>query len=799
MKKRIRKVAILGSGTMGGGIAALLAAAGIRSYLLDIVPRELTDKEIKAGLTTDSPAFRNRIAADNKALLLKSKPAQFQTKFDADLVTIGNTEDHIGVLAECDWVVEVVPEVMAIKKAVLKNIAANVKPGTFVTSNTSSISINKIVEDMPLEFKKYWMGTHFFNPVRYMKLLELIPGKDTLPEVVDFFADFGERILGKGIVYAKDTPAFVANRLGNWAGPSACNLMVELGLTVPELDALTGSAIGRPGTGTFGLFDMVGVDIAVLSTLEVQHNVDDPAEKALYTPPAFLQKMMDNKMLGAKTKGGFYKRVGKEKQVLDINTFEYGPVVKPDLASLAAAKAAKGVPAKVTAFFEGDDKGAKFVWKHVAGLFLYAASKIPEVSDDILNMDRALNWGYNHQMGPFQLFSALDLPKYIARMKAEGMAVPAWIDEMLAAGITSFYKTEAGVDYYYSIPDKKYVPIAVSPAAIILPKLKAQNKVVSSTASGTLYDLGDGVLGLDTHSMANCVTIDLLDTIAAAQEELKKPDWDGMVISAAGKDFMGNATDFFTMMNYANEKNWDAIDANLKKAQQVFDANKYSLKPVVVAAKGKALAGGADLITQCSAVQALGETYAGHIEIGFGLTPAFGGLKESVLRIVDRVSKGDGAFPVNFVQPEFEAIAQAKVGTSAKEVINLGLMRPTDGITLGEEFLITDAKKRVLAMVEANYSAPVSRPFKAFGQTAVDMLVVGTKGMMWNGVISAYDWEILCGIINVYAGGGVSTGMEITETYLEELERELFLKLIGNQKTLDRILSMVTKGKPLRN
>jgi len=799
LKKRIRKVAILGSGTMGGGIAALLAAAGIRTYLLDIVPRELTDKEKAAGLTTDSPAFRNRIADGNKALLLKSKPAQFQTKADADLVTTGNTEDHIGVLAECDWVVEVVPEVIEIKKAVLKNIAANIKPGTFVTSNTSSISINKIVEDMPLEFRQHWMGTHFFNPVRYMKLLELIPGKDTLPEIVDFFADFGERVLGKGIVYAKDTPAFVANRLGNWAGPSACKLMLELGLTIPEMDALTGSAIGRPGTGTFGLFDMVGVDIAVLSCVEVKHNVTDPVEQALYTPADFLQKMLEKGILGNKTKGGFYKRVGKEKLVIDVNTFEYGPIVKPDLASLAAAKAAKGVPAKVTAFFEGDDKGSQFVWRHLTGLFLYAASKIPEVADDILNMDRALNWGYNHQMGPFQLFSALDLPKYIARMKAEGMAVPAWIDEMLAAGITSFYKTEAGVDYYYSIPDKKYVPIAVSPAAIILPKLKADNKVVASLGSGTLYDLGDGVLGLDTHSMANCVTADLFDTLAAAQAELAKPEWDGMVISGAGKDFMGNATDFFTMMNLANEKKFDAIDAILKKGQTVLSANKYSLKPIVTAVKGKALAGGADFISQCSAAQLLGETYAGHVELGFGLIPAFGTLRESVLNVNERLSTSKDAFPAPFVQYEFENIAQAKVGTSGKETRKLW-GRPTDRISLAEEFLITDAKKRVLDMVAAGYTAPIKNlPFKAFGDTAVSILLVGTRGMVLSGMITPYDWEILQAIINVYAGGGVMKGAEINETYIEDLEREAFLKLIGNQKTLDRIMSMVTKGKPLRN
>jgi len=799
LKKRIRKVAIIGSGTMGGGIAALLAAAGIRSYLLDIVPRELTDKEKAAGLTTDSPAFRNKIAEGNKAILLKSKPAQFQTKADADMVTCGNTEDHIGVLAECDWVVEVVPEVMDIKKAVLKNIAANVKPGTFVTSNTSSISINKIVDDMPLEFRQYWMGTHFFNPVRYMKLLELIPGNDTLPEVVQFFADFGERVLGKGIVYAKDTPAFIANRLGNWAGPSCTRLMAEYGLSVPEIDALTGAAIGRPATGTFGLFDMVGVDIAVLSCEEVKHNVSDPAEQALYTPADFLKQMLEKGMLGAKTKGGFYKRVGKEKLVLDINTFEYGPVVKPELASLAAAKAAKSLPEKITAFFEGDDKGSQFVWKHLTGLFLYAASKIPEVSDDVLNMDRALNWGYNHKMGPFQLFSALDLPKYIARMKAEGMSVPAWIDEMMAAGINSFYKTEAGIDYYYSIPDKKFVEIAVSPSAIILPRLKAANKVVSSTASGTLYDLGDGVLGLDTHSMANCVTVDLFDTMAAAQAELAKADWDGLVISAAGPDFMGNVTDYYTMMNLANEKKFDEIDAILKKGQTVLSNNKYSLKPVVVAAKGKALGGGCDILTQSSATQFLGETYAGHVELGFGLIPAFGALRESVLRVNARLAPAADAFPANFVQYEFENIAQAKVGTSAKETRKL-YGRPTDGISLAEEFLITDAKARVLDMVAAGYSAPVKDvPFKAFGQTAVNILTIGTRGMMLSGMISEYDWEILRAIINIYGGGGVIKGAEITETYIEELEREAFLKLIGNQKTLDRILSMVTKGKPLRN
>lgn len=801
MKKRIRKVAIIGSGTMGGGIAAHLANAGIRSYLLDIVPRELNDKEKAAGLTTASPEFRNRIAAENKEILLKSKPAQFMDKADADLVTVGNTEDHIGVLAECDWVIEVVSENINIKKIVLKQIAENIRPGTFVTSNTSSISLNKIAEDMPLEFRQYWMGTHFFNPVRYMKLLELIPANDTLPEVVEFFAEFGEKVLGKGIVYAKDTPAFVANRLGCWAGPSASKLMLELGLTIPEVDALTGAAIGRPKVGSFGLFDMVGVDIAAASSAEVAHNVTDPDEIEAYTYPPFLQTMLDKKLLGAKTKGGFYRKVtvdGKKvKQVIDLNTFEYGPVVKPSFASLEAAKKAPTLGAKLEAFFEGDDKGSEFVWRHLTGLFLYSASKIGEVSDDILNMDRALRWGYNHDKGPFELFSEVDLPKYIARMKAEGMAVPAWIDDMLAAGITKFYKTENGIDYYYDIATKSYKEIGHKPSIIILKELKAQNKVVKAMNSGTLYDLGDGVLGLETHSMANCVTDDLFDCIAEAMAEMDK-NWEGMVISGAGPDFMANATDFFTMMNLANDKKWDAIEANLRKGQKVLMDLKYSLKPIVVAAQGKVLGGGCELLTVASAVQAAGETYGGQIEMGFGLIPPYAGMKEAVLRVNAKLA-GSKAHPTDFAQAEFENIAMGKVGTSVKEIQKLGYMRKTDGISLNQDMLLGDAKKRVLDMVENNWSAPVKRAFAAFGLTQMALLKVGTFQMKQAGVLTEYEWEIACKMTDIFAGGSMTAGSLITEEYLNDLTTEVFMSLIGNQKTLDRILSMVTKGKVLHN
>lgn len=794
--KKISRVAILGSGTMGSGIAAHLANAGIPSYLLDIVPRELSELEKAQGLTAESPAFRNKIAEANKAALLKTKPDALMSKDDAAFIKVGNMEDNLAWLSECDWVVEVVPENMAIKRAVLNQIAPYIKPGTLVTSNTSSISINGIVEDMPLEFKQHWMGTHFFNPVRYMKLLELIPGKDTLPEVVSFMADFGERVLGKGIVYAKDTPAFIANRLGNWAGPSCLNLMLEFDMTVPEVDAITGSAIGRPGIGTFGLIDMVGVDIAVLSTAEVKHNVSDPKEKAMYTLPTFCQHMLDNKMLGAKTKGGFYKKFGKEKRVLDVHTFEYVPVQAPEFASLTAAKKAKGLAQKLEAFFEGDDKAAHFVWRHISGLFLYAASKIPEVSDDILNMDRALCWGYNHSKGPFELWTGLDLEKYLNRMEAEGAVVPEWIKEMLAAGIKSFYKSEAGVDYYYSIKDKGYVPIEHKPEIIVLKELRAQNKVVTESEAGTLYDIGDNILCLEMHTKTSSINPDLIEFFIVAQEELEK-NWSGMVVTGSGRNFCVGA-DLSTVVKIASEQKWDLADALLAKNQSVFRRNKFSSKPVVMAVHGMVLGGGCEMMIQGSAIQAAGESYIGLVEVGVGLVPAGGGIREAVLKTYEKI-KGTSVSPVDMIMPYFQNIAMAKVATSAKEAINLGYLKPTDGITLNNDYLLSDAKNKVLNMIEEGYQPPRPQTVPAFGQTNMALLKVGTRMMLQSGVISEHDWKIACGICDVMAGGTLTRDTMMPEEYLDDLEREVFIGLAKQPKTQDRIMHMLKTGKPLRN
>ncbi len=791
MTKRIRKVAVLGSGTMGSGIAAQCAATGIRSYLLDIVPRDLTDAE------KNNPAARNKIAQTNKDNLFKTRPAPLYIRGDADYITVGNMEDNLEWLKECDWIVEAVPENLAIKKDVLKKIEPYIKPGAIVSSNTSTISITTMAEDMPLEFRKNWLGTHFFNPVRYMKLLEIIPGKDTDSEVLKFMADFGERVLGKSIVWCKDTPGFIANRFGNQGGPSIGRLMKELDLAFSEIDAICGPAIGRPRTGSFGLMDLVGLDIAIAGTQSIQNVLTDPEEKALYEVPELFLKMQEKGMLGRKTKGGFYKRVGKEKLMLNPENFEYGPTKPAEFESLDKAKAAKTLAERLAIFYEGDDKAAQLVWKMNSGTLQYATAKIPEISDDIVNIDRAMEWGYNQQAGPFRMWNGLDLPKYVARIEEEGGAVAPWVKEMFDAGITAFYKQDNGVDYYYSIPDKAYKPVPTNPNAVNFLKLKQDNKVVFSEPAGTLYDIGDGVVCLQLHSKNNAISEELIDAMEKAQAELAK-NWEGMVITGGGRNFCVGA-DLTGVVQAIETKAWDTLDAALARNQNAMMANKYSAKPVVAAPYGQTLGGGCEIVMQCSAAQAVAETYIGLVEVGVGLLPAAGGCKEAALKAID-ITKGIMApVIVDFLVPPFQNMATAKVATSAKEGKQLGYLRPTDGISMNADFQISDAKRRVLRLLEDDYNPPVSRPVPAPGKNDTALLKLAVKQMVLSGVASEYDWFIACKIADVLAGGEVVKGSLITEQYYLDLEREAFLSLCGQQKTQERIMALLKTGRPLRN
>lgn len=796
MIRTIRKVAVLGSGTMGSGIAAHLANVGIRCFLLDIVPSELLEQEKSLGLTLDSQEVRNRIATNNKQqFILKNKLPLIMDKDDADLITVGNFEDNLDWLSECDWVIEIVLEKLDIKQKLLEKIEPYIKTGTIITSNTSGIFINKIGEVLPMEKRKYWLGTHFFNPVRYMKLLEIIPAKDTLPEIVQFMAKFGEKVLGKGIVHCNDTPNFIANRLGAMICPSVFRPMLKYGLTVSEVDALVGTQIGRPPTATFALCDLVGVDIALISAQTVRDNVSDPKEKVMFQNPPVMQEIVNKGYLGNKTKGGFYTKQGKEKFMLDLNSLEYVSIKEANFESLKNAQEQKTLAGKLEAFFEHDDAAAKLVWEHIKEFFLHAAFLIPEISDNILNIDRAMSWGYN-MAGPFESWSGLDLEKYINRMEQEGEEIPQWIKEMLGAGVKTFYKTESGIDYYYSIPDKKYLPIKFSPGIIVLKDLKSQNKVIRSTSETNLYDLGDGVICLEIANKNSIFSIPVMEDMMAAREELEK-NWEGMVLASSGTNFC-IGSDLKGLFPFIESKNWDEIDRLTNEAQQLAMANKYSLKPVVAAVRGRALGGGCEIAIQTSAIQAAAETYMGLVEVGVGLIPGGGGVKEMTMRAMER-TKGTSAFALDFIIPYFQNITMTKISASAKDAIKLGYLKSTDGITMGNEWVITDAKKKILEMVEKGYSAPVSRPFPALGLNDSALPLLMAQTMLNTGAISEYDYYLFSKVLYIMAGGNITRGTMINEQYLLDVEREVFVSLCGEPKTQERMKYMLTKGKLLRN
>lgn len=798
MKKKICKVAILGSGIMGSGIAAQVANAGINSLLLDIVPNALTEAESAKGLTLEHPAVRNRIAAENyQRFIVKARPAAVMDKSYLSRISVGNMEDDLEQLRGCDWIVEVVPEKLEIKQAVLKKIAPYVTPGTILTTNTSGLSVNAIAKDLPAELRQYWMGTHFFNPVRYMKLVELIPCRDTLPEVVEFMREFGEKVLGKGAVICKDTPNFIANRIGASMGADLVNLMVKYDLTISEADAISGKALGRAGSATFGTYDMVGLDTSVLSATVVHDNVTDPAEKARFTFPPFVHQMLEKKLLGKKTKAGFYTGRGKDKKMMDWKTGEYVPLKPAAFPSLDAANAARKLPDKLEAFFSGDDTAAKLIWEYMKRYLLYTASLIPEISDTLYAPDRALRWGYNHSAGPFETWNGLDLGKYVARMEAEGDQIPAWLKEMLELGCTSFYSAAGdGTPLCYSPKDKKYMPIPADPRQLAFPALRREQKVVAAYDGGTLYDLGDGVLGFEMGGRNSAITVPLLEAMSRAQDELAA-NWDGMVLTGSGKNFCVGA-DLKTVLPMIEAGQYAELEQLLRTSDRIYLRNKYSNKPVVAAPYGQVLGGGCEITMQCSAVQAAGESYIGLVEVGVGLIPGGGGVKELTMRAIER-TKGTGAFLVDFLIPYLENIAMAKVATSGPEARSMGFLRAGDGVSLSQDWLLTDAKTRVLSMAAEGYTAPISAPFAAPGLNDNAILLIAAKQMQDAGFISEYDALIFRKLVNIMTGGGVSKGTMITEQYLLDLEIEAFMELCREQKTKDRIRAMVTTGKPLRN
>jgi len=801
MVRKIRTAAVIGSGVMGGGIAALLAGAGIKTLLLDIVPFDLKDDE------KDDPVARNRIAQAGLDTVKMSRPALLMQQKDVDLITIGNLEDDFDKLADCDWIVEVVVENLKIKQDLFKRIEPVRKTGSIVSSNTSGIPLKAMSESLNEEFRQHFLGTHFFNPVRYMKLLEIIPGEQTLPEILDFMADFGERVLGKGIVWAKDTPNFVGNRIGVQGIVKAMQLMLEDGLTIPEVDALFGPAMGRPKTAMFKTSDLVGLDtLGHVASNTYDLVVEDEARDS-FKMPAFVTEMIEKGLLGKKAQSGFYKtdltpEWKKIRKVIDPATLEYAEYEKPALPCLAAAKAAKSLPEKMQAVVYGDDRGARFAWKTVAHNLIYAANRIPEISDTIVEIDNAMKWGFNFEMGPFETWDAIGLERSVAKMEADGLAVPENIKAMLAAGHTSFYKNDGGKTAYYDFASSSYKELVVSANIISLAGLKATDKVVKTCGSATLVDIVDDVFCLEFYTKMNAINGEIVDFMAEGIDYVDT-NGSGLVIGNQAGGMPGAFSaggDLAFMAGLAKEGKYAEIDAFLKKAQDGMQKTRYASFPVAAAPYGMTLGGGCEVCLGCAdKIVAHADLYMGLVEIGVGLLPGGGCLnlwKKMTADIPEPVTDVDLA---KYFIPTFMAIGMAKVSMSAAEARANGFLGPKDRIIFNRDYLVGEAKKEVLKMVDEGYAPPVKRKLKAFGAAAQGMINAELFNMQSAQYVSEYDVFLAKRIAYVISGGDIRTNSLIDEEVILNLEREAFVDFWKEEKTVARVEHMLTTGKPLRN
>ncbi len=802
MKQKIKKAAVLGAGVMGSAIAAHLANVGIPSFLLDIVPPEMTEAEKKKGLTFESPAVRNRFAISGKNRIQETKPASLYWKEDAELMTIGNFEDHLSWVSQADWIIEVVIEDLHMKRALFKKLLPYLREGTVISSNTSGISINKMCEGFTRDFEERFLGTHFFNPPRYMKLLEIIPTPSTSKSIVERMADVGEKILGKGVVYAKDTPNFIGNRIGAFATAITMRTAIEDGYRIEEVDQITGPAIGRPKLATFKLADLVGLDVMAHVSKNLYESLPEGKEREIFVFSSFVEQMIKNQWLGQKTKQGFYKRVKKEGKeetlVLDYEKLDYRPQERVNLPSVEMGKNIDDVRERIKTLVASPDRGGQFAWKILKKTLLYSAEKIPEISDDIVNIDQAMKWGYNWELGPFEIWDAIGLKPSLKRMEKEGEKIPPFVDKLLGKGYASFYEKKDGRTFHFDLGAGQYQAIEEKPEILLLPSLKERNKTVLSNAGASLIDLGDGVACLEFHSKMNTIGADTIQMMRDALKEVEEK-FDGLVIGNQADNFSAGAN-LMLMLFEIQDENWDDIEFSVKTFQDTLMAIKYFEKPVVAAPFGLTLAGGCEVCLASSKVQAAAETYMGLVEVGVGLIPAGGGTKEMLLRCTEGIPSGVDADLLPFVRQAFETVAMAKVATSAKEAQKLGHMRSTDKITINRDHLIHDAKRTVLDLVREGYRPPrPKKNVKVMGERGYALLQMGLFYMREGGYISEYDEHVGKKVAHVMTGGNLPDGTEVTEQHILDLEREAFVSLCGEAKTQARIEYMLKKGIPLRN
>ncbi len=800
MKYMIKKVAVLGAGVMGSAIAAHFANIGIPSFLLDIIPSELTSEELMKGLSLESPEVRNRFSLLGKKRILEITPSPIYLKDDVELITCGNFEDNLSWISQADWVIEAVVEDLNIKKGLLKKIQPFLKNEAIVSSNTSGISISKMCEELTNDFKERFLGTHFFNPPRYMKLLEIIPTPFTSKDVIQKIADFGERVLGKGIVHAKDTPNFIANRIGAYSIGITIKTMIDEGYKIEEVDYITGLAMGRPRLATFRLADLVGLDVMFQGSKNLYENLPE-GEREYFLFPTFVQVMINNRWLGQKTKQGFYKKIKEgekeETLVLDYENLSYRPPEKVSFPSIEMAKNIEDVRERIKVLITSQDRGAEFAWNILKKTLIYSSEKIPEISDDILNIDRAMRWGYNWEIGPFEIWDAIGLKLSVKRMEKEGEKIPELVEKLLSKGYSSFYEKRAGRILYFDIFSNNYQMVEERPEIIILTSLKDQKRVVVSNPEASLIDIGDGVSCLEFHSKMNTIGPNTIQMIRNSLDEVKKK-FDGMIIGNQGENFCAGANLSLILFEIQNE-NWDEIERYVKSFQDLLMEIKYFDKPIVAAPFGMTLAGGCEICLSCHKIRALAETYMGLVEMGVGLIPAGGGIKEMLIRSIESIPEDVEVDHFPFVRKAFETVATARVSTSAKEAKRLGYMRATDLITINRDYLIHDAKRNVLNMIEENFRPPLPKKLKILGEKGYALFLMGLFYRKEGGYITEYDEYLGKKLAYVFSGGNLPDNTEVTEQYILDLERETFLSLCGEPKTQKRIEHMLKTGKPLRN
>jgi 3-hydroxyacyl-CoA dehydrogenase len=807
MNRRIEKAVVLGAGTMGSRIAAHFANAGLPCVLLDIVPPNLP--------ANAPPGDRNKFVRAGLEAAKKSKPAAFFTAPLAEKIAIGNFDDDLARCAEADWIIEVVAENLEIKRNLLARVAQFRKPGAIVTTNTSGLPVHLIAEGLPEEFQQHWAGTHFFNPPRYLKLVEVIPGPKTSQEVVDSLTEFCDRRLGKGVVVAKDTPNFIANRIGTFSMLNALRLMSTLGMTVEEVDACTGPAVGWPKSATFRTADIVGLDVLVHVVRNIYETAPNDESRESYRVPALVEEMAKRGWLGDKAGQGFYKKVKgegeKEILTLDVNTMEYRPRQKARFASLEMGKAIEDtrdrLRALVAPVLEGQkgDKAQQFLWGSLSEMCLYAARRVPEISGSIVDVDRALRWGFAWELGPFEIMDAIGVKAFAAQVQKEGRTLPPVIEKVLASGRKEFYESEKGTTTVFDIGSGASKKVEESKGVIILKSLKDAAREVERNSGASLIDLGDGVVCCEFHAKMNAIGADLIAMLHKGLKRLET-DFDAMVIANQAVNFSVGANLMLVLVG-AQEQEWDELHMAVKQFQNINLAIKYAPKPVVAAPQGLALGGGCEVSLHAAKIQAAAEAYIGLVEAGVGLIPGGGGTKEMMIRANENAAGGEDLDLFHALKPVFEAIAMAKVGTSAEECRDLGYLRREDGVSMNRDRLVADAKEAALALVRGGYK-PLAATWQEGAQTTQikvlgEQFLTGAKlaihMMLRGGYASEYDAHVGRKLANILAGGPLTSPQFVSEQYVLDLEREAFVSLCGEKKTQERIAHTLKTGKPLRN